>query len=281
VRLCRIGGQLLSIPANASPSFLPEADGVVARAGKTGVSVNVVAQARDEALEKRLILAGCDPAAGVLAGMVANISGVEIVPASASSKLALSWLKQGVIHIAGSHLEDPSTGEFNLPYLRREFPGDDFAVVTFAWWEEGLVTAAGNPKGISRAEHLARGNVRFRNRELGSGSRALADRLLQAAGLPSSRVRGYHSEAFGHLAAAYAVLSGEADCCIATRSAARTFGLDFLPLKSERYDLIMRRQTMGLPAVQAFLDVLQRGSLRRKLEVLAGYDTRQTGAILA
>jgi molybdopterin molybdotransferase/putative molybdopterin biosynthesis protein len=83
------------------------------------------------------------------------------------------------------------------------------------------------------------------------------------------------------LAAAYCVVTGEADACMATRAAAQTFGLDFVPLHSARYDLVMRRRTADLPNVKAFLDVLQRAALRRKLEVLAGYDTSQTGAIVA
>ena len=87
--------------------------------------------------------------------------------------------------------------------------------------------------------------------------------------------------AYGHLAAAYCVLSREADVCLATHSAAKAFGLDFIPLHSERYDLVMRRRTADLPAVKAFLDVLQRATLRRKLEVLAGYDTSETGAVIA
>ncbi len=280
-RLCRVGEHCVSVPVSASPYYLPGADGVIFRVGKTGRRADIIAFSRDETLQKRLILAGCDPATSLLSEMVEKITGVEIVAAAASSTLALSWLKEGKVHIAGSHHEDPKTGEFNLPYLRRDFPNDDFAVITFARWEEGFVTAPGNPKGISKAEHLAKNKLRFVNREVGSGSRALLDRLLHKADLPASRVRGYQSEAYGHLAAAYAVVAGEADCCIATRAAAQAFGLDFVPLKSERYDLIMRRQTLELPAVQSFLDVLQKASLRRKLEVLAAYDTMHTGTVLA
>jgi putative molybdopterin biosynthesis protein len=165
--------------------------------------------------------------------------------------------------------------------VRREFPGEDFSVITFARWEEGLVVAAGNPKGIRGVEDLARKNVGFVNREPGSGSRALLDKLLEKSGVGADKINGYTRVAQGHLAAAYRVLSGEADCCLATRSAARAFGLDFIPLSSERYDLVMRRATLELPAAKAFLDILQRAALRRKLEVLAGYDTSQTGAQLA
>src|SRR6185436_16074108 len=128
---------------------------------------------KDEASQKRLLLAGCDPATSLLANMVERISGVEVISAAASSKLALAWLKEGKVHIAGSHLEDPKTGEFNLPYVREKFPEGDTMVVTFASWEEGFVVAQGNPKRIRKAEDLARRGIRFLNREPGSGSRAL------------------------------------------------------------------------------------------------------------
>ncbi len=280
VRICQMGTRWVGVPVSASPYFMPEADGIIkrTRASRNGSS-ELVVFSKDDA-QKRLILAGCDPATGLLARMVERTTGVEIISASASSKLALTWLKEGKVHIAGSHLEDPKTGEFNLPFIRREFPDQDFTVVTFARWEEGLVVAHGNPKRIHKVEDLARINVRAVNREHGSGSRALLDKLLEKSGVNSHNVRGYQRIAYGHLAAAYCVVSGEADVCLATRSAAKSFHLGFIPLHSERYDLVMRKRTTELHAVKAFMDVLQRAMLRRKLEVLAGYDTSQTGAVL-
>src|SRR4029077_10381828 len=132
------------------------------------------------------------------------------------------------------------------------------------------VIASGNPKHVHKIEDLARKNVRFVNREPGSGSRGLLDTLLETAGMHAQKVQGYDRIAYGHLAAAYCVVSREADVCLATRSAAQTFGLDFIPLRSERYDLVRGKRPADLPAVKAFLDVLQRATLRRKLEVLAG-----------
>jgi molybdate-binding protein/DNA-binding XRE family transcriptional regulator len=280
VRICQVGSKWVSVPVSATPYYMPEADGIVKTLGGRGARAELVVFAKEEAAHKRLMLAGCDPAAGLLSRMVERISGIEIVSAAASSRLALSWLKEGKVHIAGSHLEDPKTGEFNLPFIRKEYPEEDFHVVTFARWEEGLVIAGNNPKGIRKVEDLARKNIRFMNREPGSGSRTLLDRLLSASGIDGSRVQGYDRIAFGHLAAAYCVASKEADVCLATRSAAKTFGLGFLPLQSERYDFVMRRRTTEFPAVKAFLDVLQRATLRRKLEVLAGYDTSETGAVV-
>jgi putative molybdopterin biosynthesis protein len=278
VRICHIGSRWVSVPVSATPYYMPEADGVITKLAGANGRAELVVFAKDEAAQKRLVLAGCDPAVTLLSNMVERTSGVEVISAAASSKLALQWLKQGFIHIAGSHLEDPKTGEFNVPYVRKTFPGEDMIVVTFANWEEGLVVAAGNPGNLRRAEDLARKGVRFINREPGSGSRALVDKLLAKAGMKPGAVAGYDCVAYGHLAAAYAVLAGEADACIATRSAAQTFGIDFVPLHNARYDLVMRKRTADLPSVKAFLDTLQRSTLRRKLELLAGYDTAQTGA---
>ncbi len=281
VRVCQVGSKRVSIPVNATPYYLPEADGVISKVGRTPGRAELVGFAKEESNSKKLVLAGCDPAIGLVARMAEKLGGVEVVSAAASSKLALGWLQEDKVHIAGSHLEDPESGEFNLPYLRSEFPDEDFAVISFARWEEGFVVAAGNPKGIRKAEDLAKRKLRFVNREKGSGSRLLLDRLLAEAGIPAEKVSGYERVGYGHLAVAYMVLTGDADCCLATRSAAQSFQLDFVPLQSERYDFVMRRQTLETPAAQAFVDVLQRASLRRKLEVLAGYDTAQTGAMLA
>jgi putative molybdopterin biosynthesis protein len=281
VRICQIGSRWVSVPVSASPYYIPEADGIVDQPGPGSGRADLMVFAKEQASQKRIALAGCDPATGLLSRMVEKISGVEVVSAAAPSKQALTWLIEGKVHIAGSHLEDPKTGEFNLPFLRKQFPNEEFTVVTFAQWEEGLVVLSGNPKSIRKIEDLARKNVRFVNRQPGSGSRGLLDKLLAKNGIATQKVQGYNQTAFGHLAAAQCILSREADVCLATHSAARTFGLDFIPLCSERYDFVMRKRTSDLPSVKAFLDVLQRATLRRKLEALAGYDVSLTGTVIA
>src|SRR5262249_39872265 len=107
VRICQIGSRWVGVPVSASPYYMPEADGIIKRTGRAKGRVDLVVFAKEEAAKKRLIRAGCDPATGLLSHMVERISGVEIVSAAASSKLALTWLKEGKVHIAGSHLEDP------------------------------------------------------------------------------------------------------------------------------------------------------------------------------
>ncbi len=229
---------------------------------------------------KRLLIAGCDPGISLLAQHLGRFNDVDMVVAPSSSQQALEWLKEGKVHVAGSHLRDASSGEYNLPAIKRMFPQASVTVVTFAVWEQGFVIAAGNPKNIRTVEDLARKDVRIMNREKGAGSRELLDRLLHQAGIPTARLQGYEQIANGHLPAALAVSLGDADCCIATRSAARAFGLGFVPLATERYDLVLRRQYSKLPAMEALLDTLNRAAIRRKLELLAGYDTRHTGEVL-
>jgi putative molybdopterin biosynthesis protein len=281
VRVCRVGSKWVSVPVDARPYHLPEADAVVTGTVSRSSRAKLRLFSEEETMRNKIVLAGCDPATSLLARMVERLSGVEIVHAPASSQLALDWLKEGKTHIAGSHLQDPQSAEFNLPVIRRQFPNRDMAVVTFARWEEGFVVAAGNPKHIAGIEDLRRKNVTLINRETGSGSRALLDGLMRSAGLEAKAVNGYSRIAFGHLSAAHAVMSGQADCCIATNAAAQTFGLAFVPLRSEQYDFVLHRETLRLSAVQAMFDALQRASLRRKLESLAGYDTSQTGVIRA
>jgi molybdate-binding protein len=222
--------------------------------------------------EKRLLIAGCDPGISLIARHL------DVVIAPSTSRQALQWLKQGKVHVAGTHLRDSATGNYNLPIVKHLFPPGTVKVVTFAIWEQGLVTRTGSQ--IRSIDDLARKDLRIINRERGAGSRELLDQHLRAAGIPSDRVNGYDRIATGHLPAAQAVSQGEADCCIATRSAARAFGLNFIPLATERYDLVIRRQYAKLPAVEALFDALNRSALRRKLELLAGYDTTHTGEVL-
>lgn len=281
VRVCRVGAKWVSVPVDARPYHLPEADAVVTGSVSRSNKAKLRLFSEEETMRNKIILAGCDPATSLLARMVERLSGVEIIHAPASSQLALDWLKEGKVHIAGSHLQDPQSTEFNLPIVRRQFPNRDMAVVTFARWEEGFVVASGNPKNIRGVEDLRRKSVAIINREPGSGSRALLDGLMHAERLSARAVSGYSAVAYGHLSAAHAVLAGQADCCIATRAAAQTFGLDFVPLRSEQYDFVLDREMMRLSAVQAMFDALQRAALRRKLETLAGYDTSQTGVIRA
>ena len=284
VQLCRVGRRMIGISAVPQAVTLPLADGVIAETPKRNSQAKILVFQNDadesSGNPRRLLIAGCDPGISLLSQHLARFDNVDLVIAQSSSQQALDWLKQASVHVAGSHLRDSATGDFNVPAVRRMFPKGGVTVVTFALWEQGLVIAAGNPKEIRGIADLARKNVRIVNRETGAGSRELLDRQLAETGIPPKQVTGYDRMAAGHLAAALAVSLGEADCCIATRSAAQAFGLKFIPLSTERYDLVIHRQHLKLPAMQALLDVLNRASVRRNLEMLAGYDTSHSGEVL-
>jgi putative molybdopterin biosynthesis protein len=275
VELCRVDKRLMASAPSPMPWYFPASDAVVAtkpQAGKTSVQVFDAA----EDFRNRILIAGCDPGISVLARHV-QAAGVELVLAHRNSSQALALLKEGSVHVAGTHLSDEASGESNLPEIGRIFTKNSVAVISFAVWEEGIVTAAGNPKGIRGIEDLARRDIAMVNRERGAGSRALVDAQLKQLKIEPRNVKGYDRVAPGHLPAAWQVHSGSADCCIATRAAARAFGLGFIPLVSERYDLAIRRQHLDLPGIVAMLDTLNRSSYRRELESLGGYDAKAAG----
>jgi|HubBroStandDraft_6_1064221.scaffolds.fasta_scaffold128056_1 putative molybdopterin biosynthesis protein len=281
VQLCRVNRRLVASPPSPVPWYFPVSDAVVvstsapgklAKNGRTDVQVF---DAADD-FRNRVLIAGCDPGISVLAHHLQSAS-VELVLAHRNSSQSLKLLKEGCVHIAGTHLRDESSGESNLPEIGRMFPRNAVAVITFAVWEEGIVTAPGNPKNIKAIDDLARRDVSIVNREKGAGSRALLDSRLNLLKIDPKSVRGYNRVAPGHLQAAWQVQSGQADCCIATRAAARVFGLGFVPLVSERYDLAIRRQHLDMPSIQILLDTLNRSNYRRELESLGGYDARAAG----
>jgi len=276
VQLCRVDRHLMASVPSPLPWYFPASDAVVAHKPAKGQKTEVQVFHEEDDFKNRILVAGCDPGISVLARHV-QAAGVELVLAHRNSSQALSLLKEGCVHIAGTHLRDEASGESNLPEIGRMFSKNAVAVISFAVWEEGILTTRGNPKGIRGIEDFARPDVTIVNREPGAGSRQLLDTGLKRARIDPRKVSGYDVTAPGHLPAAWQVHSGVADSCIATRAAARMFGLGFVPLISERYDLAIRRQHMDLPAIQTLLDILNRSSFRRELESLGGYDTKAAG----
>jgi molybdate-binding protein/DNA-binding XRE family transcriptional regulator len=283
VQLCRVDKRTIGVAPSPVAWHLPPADAVVMDVGGKGTEprkAHVQLFRGEGQFGHRLLMAGCDPAMSVLARHMRKAD-VELVLAHRNSSQSLELLRQGCIHVAGSHLRDETTGESNLPQVRKLFPRGAAAVITFAVWEEGIVVAKGNPKSIHEIGDFARKGVTLVNREPGSGSRSLLDSSLKRLGIPVSKVAGYSQVAYGHLPAAWQVRTGQVDGCVATRAAARVFGLDFVPLVSERYDLVIRKPHVSLPAVQLLLDTLNRSAFRREMECLGGYDISGAGKQVA
>jgi putative molybdopterin biosynthesis protein len=183
-------------------------------------------------------------------------------------------LRQGLCHLAGTHLLDAS-GEYNAPFVRHLFPDRPVSLVTLAYRTQGLILAPGNPKGIRALTDLAREEVTFINRNPGSGTRLWFDREIKRLGLPASLIRGYGSLVSTHGAAAQAVARGEADAALGIQAAACAAQLDFLPLFEERYDLVIPAERTEL--VAPLLDYLQTAAFRQELSLLTGYNTTHSG----
>ena len=257
------------------------ADALVSRSPRGGELLRLSALRPLEALQGNVLVTGCDPGLAVLAGRVEDRwPGQRLCWIAASSDAALATLARGHAHVAGAHLFDEDTGEYNVPFVRRAFHGRPMVVITFAHLEEGFAVARGNPLRIRKAEDIARKDVRFVNRERGAGARRLLDRLLRKARVPAAAIAGYDRLLGGHLQIAQAVAMGAADAGVVARSAAVAHGLDFVPLSEERFDLVFAKEWSGDPRAGRIVDTLEGRAFRRELGSLGGYDTRRSGQLV-
>ena len=194
-------------------------------------------------------------------------------------------LQRGEAHLAGAHLLDADTGEFNVGHVRRLLTPQGVHVVLLGFVRrvQGLIVARGNPKSIHHLADLLRGDVTFVNRQPGSGTRVLLDYHLRRLGLPSAAIRGYGERAATHMAVASAVAQDRADCGLGIQAAAAAVGLDFAPLFDERYDLVIPVEHYGSPLLDPLVTALRRPdhAFARRVAALGGYDTRDMGRVLA
>jgi molybdenum cofactor synthesis domain-containing protein len=192
----------------------------------------------------------------------------------------LMALRQGRAHLGGSHLFDPETKTYNVPYLKRHLPGVPLKLINLAWRQQGLMVLPGNPENIHTIADLTRPGVRFINRQRGAGTRVLLDYLLQEQGLKAGDIQGYDREEYTHMAVAVNVHSGTADAGLGILAAARALGLDFIPLLPERYDLVVPESTFADPRFQTLLTVIRSPAFQEGALALGGYDLHDCGQIL-
>ena len=187
-------------------------------------------------------------------------------------------LRQGLCQISGSHLLDES-GEYNTPFVRHLFPDRDVEIVTLAYRTQGLMFTGGNPKGIKKITDIVNPNVRFVNRNAGSGTRLWLDTELHRLKIPVDRINGYERVVKTHSDAASAIQAGTADVTLGLQAAACQHGLEFIPLFEERYDLVLPRENEK--SLAPLLDYLQTASFRTELNILTGYNTVHSGEHVA
>jgi putative molybdopterin biosynthesis protein len=294
VRLGVVGGDTVATPLPRGAGVLTSlvrADGLlVVPAGveghHAGASVSVELLRSVDEIARTIVVIGSHDLVLDLAASALRAADPLITLASSNvgSLGGLVAVRDGLCHLAGSHLLDPATGEYTLPYLDRVFgPGEagpgagDVAVVRLVHREQGLLVAPGNPLGLGGIADLVKPGVRYVNRQRGAGTRVLLDHLLGELGLTPDSITGYAREEPTHLAVAAAVAAGRADAGLGIMAAAAPFGLDFVPVAREPYDLVVAPGALDGPQLAPLWSLLRDPGFQASVEALGGYSVEEMG----
>ena len=193
----------------------------------------------------------------------------------------LMALKRGEAHMAGTHLLDEDTGEYNVPFIRRIFSDKKILLINLVYREQGLLVLKGNPKNIKGFEDLARSDVVFVNRQSGAGTRLLTEKCLRELGIKTEDVKGYEREEYTHMGVASAVLTGVADTGLAILASARALNLDFIPVAKERYDLAIPHEFFETEMLQNLIKIISKDTeFKDMVTGLGGYDVSDMGKVM-
>ena len=233
-------------------------------------------------LEKTIVAVGShDNTLDLIADRIKLVaSGFTLSSSHVGSLGGLMAIRNGGCHVAGSHLLDTEDGSYNLSYIQKYLPQIPVRVVNLVRRDQGLMVPRGNPRDIKGIEDLGRDDVRFINRQTGSGTRILLDYQLQKIGLDPSDIQGYADEEFTHMAVAVSVLSGAADAGLGIYAAARALDLDFIPVITEHYDLVIPVDYFETEMIRLLMDIINSGDFQTQVRALGGYHTEQTGQII-
>jgi putative molybdopterin biosynthesis protein len=292
VKVGRVSGALVATPVTRGAGALMSlvrADGVIRipaesegiGAGQV-VAVELFRTGRD--IENTIVCIGShDNALDVLANFLKKRHPhLSLSSAHVGSMGGLLALKRGEAHVAGTHLLDEESGEYNVSYIKKLLPEKHIMLVNLVYREQGLLVPKGNPKGIKGFEDLGRKDVVFVNRQAGAGTRLLTDMHLKRLGIDPADVKGYDREEYTHMAVAAAVLSGAADTGLAVLSAAQALGLDFIPVARERYDLAVPAEFSDTPLMRALLGIIREDKeFRDQIVAMGGYDVSEMGRVIA
>jgi putative molybdopterin biosynthesis protein len=230
-------------------------------------------------IERTLLAVGShDVALDLVAGRLAA-SEIELVSAHVGSIAGLVALRERACHLAGTHVLDPATGIYNDAAVRRYGPAVPVALIRLAEREQGFLAAHGNPLGLQTLADIARTGARYVNRQRDAGTRILFDSLLAAAGIASDAIVGYERLEFSHLAVGQLVANGSADAGLAIRAAAHAFGLDFVSIAWEPYELALPAAALDEPRIRLLVETLRDSAFRAEVEALGGYDAANAGSV--
>lgn len=291
VNIGRVGDQLIATPlprSAGSVTTLTRAEGIIRIPSfSEGVAQDEIINAEllvsDEELQNTIVIIGShDITIDILADEIRKNAGrnIRISSGNAGSLGGLMAIRKGICHMAGSHLLDTETGEYNVSYIKRYLKGTKVSLFRLVLREQGLIIQKNNPKGIKGIMDLTRDDISFINRQAGSGTRILFDYNLARFGIKPESIKGYINEEFNHMSLAVDVLSGAADCGMGIYAAAKALGLDFIPMDREQYDLVIPSPVLHDPKIQAVLDTIRSHGFRDRVRALGGYDPSGSGDML-
>jgi len=208
-------------------------------------------------------------------------SNITLSSSNVGSMGGLIAIKKGVCHLSGSHLLNTEDGSYNISYIKKYLPNISIRLVNFVFRDQGLIVPPGNPKQIKGIEDLGRDDIVFINRQAGSGTRILLDYRLQQLGIEPGTIRGYENEEYTHMSVAVAVLSGAADVGLGIYAAAKALNLNFIPVVTEQYDLVIPEEHFESKNIRILLETVNTAKFKKRVEALGGYNTERTGEIIA
>jgi putative molybdopterin biosynthesis protein len=243
---------------------------------------SVGSEQKQTLLERQVIISGSNDLALELLAKNTNIRHPRFTASlsSVGSLAGLVALRNGTCHIAAAHLLDVETGEYNNSYIKRNFSDLKVTVLNLTHREQGLVVKRGNPLGIRSLKDLVNKKVAFINRQEGAGTRVLLDYRLKENNIEPLEIAGYGKMAYTHMEVALEVLHGTADAGIAIRAVAQLLGLDFIPLATERFDLVIPNEHYSRDAVKALCEVLRSDEFKISILRMGGYELYDTGRIM-
>lgn len=290
VKLGKVGDTVVATPlprgAGSITSFT-EADGIIRIPNNIeglteaeSASVELLRPA--DSISNTIVSVGShDNTLDIIADMIREKnSRVTLSSSHVGSMGGLMAIKKGLCHIAGTHLLDISDGSYNISYIKQYLPERSVHLIHLVKRDQGLIVRPGNPKQIRYINDIASPDVQFINRQAGSGTRILLDYRLDQLGLRPDHISGYANEEYTHMAVAVAVLSGAADAGLGIQAAARALNLEFIPVVTESYDLVIPDEFMETPFIRLLLDMIGSAEFKSRVEALGGYHLENTGNLI-
>lgn len=240
------------------------------------VQINMLNRQQSETV---LAVGSHDLALDILGVFLNRQAGKLLSAANVGSMGGIMAVRNNEAHIAGIHMLDDKTGEYNIPFVNKYLTKGNWQLVRLARREQGLMVLPDNPKNVKTLEDLGREDITYVNRQRGSGTRMLLDHLVPRTGLQVEHITGYEKEVSTHMAVAATITAGAADTGLGIRAAATALGLEFIPISHECYDILLNFPPGDITA-ETIITILQTPAFRQEVERLGGYDLAEAGTVL-